>query len=201
VSPHGLLRIKTTKTSRWQYIVSFPNYSFLYSLDGAPFPLGGDNFDDQVLAGGTTFVDKEYIIGSIKKSHHYSLSEHYGWIFFDLVRPDRYRIHLQLFIHLKHKGIDRVLLGKLDLDSSFDDPMPSGELGQVVFDKDADVDQVKFVITDDIKNVTNVDITAAKKASKLFPGKGIETSSYVSQQFSVISLIVGFVHQLCRIYT
>ncbi|GAA5866090.1 hypothetical protein JCM1840_003403 [Sporobolomyces johnsonii] len=60
-----------------------------------------------------------------------------GWIFVDLALPPRtpssrpYPIHLQLYLRLSTTGSARAALGRFDLDSCTDQPMPSGHCGRV----------------------------------------------------------------------
>ncbi|GAA5894932.1 hypothetical protein JCM5296_000920 [Sporobolomyces johnsonii] len=60
-----------------------------------------------------------------------------GWIFVDLALPPRtpssrpYLIHLQLYLRLSTTGSARAALGRFDLDSCTDQPMPSGHCGRV----------------------------------------------------------------------
>ncbi|KAK4697883.1 hypothetical protein P7C70_g8144, partial [Phenoliferia sp. Uapishka_3] len=61
-----------------------------------------------------------------------------GWIFFDILLPPSnprygpYRIHCQAFLRLSTSGnAPKTGLGRFDLDSSKDRPMPSGRFGRV----------------------------------------------------------------------
>lgn len=110
-----------------------------------------------------------------------------AWIYFDIVKPDKSSVHLQIYVSLTRSGIHQALLGRTDLDSTDKDPMPSGELGTVeIIGND-----IKFVVGEELSNERNVVDDRMKKGLKEIPGKGIETNSYVSTALGRASLVVG----------
>ncbi|KAI5476591.1 hypothetical protein MNV49_007478 [Pseudohyphozyma bogoriensis] len=70
--------------------------------------------------------------GGFTHNHHT-----HGWIFFDLLIPSAsshsrpYKLHCQLFLQLSSSGSALAELGRFDLDSTSEKPMPSGSFGRV----------------------------------------------------------------------
>lgn len=122
----------------------------------------------------------------------YSLQSHThdGWISFDLVRPDGRSIHLQLYLHLSRNGIKHsTSLGRLDLDSSRENPQPSGVVGRTEFDKAGD--NVVFVVTRELEDLENIVDDSTKLPSRILLGKGVEATTYVHHRGCRVNLFIG----------
>lgn len=129
-------------------------------------------------------------LGSMRKAHSLQSHTHSGWIAFDLKKPDGEAIHLQLYLHLSRKGIKHhTSLGRLDLDSTKENPQPSGKVGKTLFTKTGD--DIVYIITPDVADITNAVDDSTKEPSKLLFGKGVETTSYVHHRGCRVSLFVG----------
>ncbi|OAV87089.1 hypothetical protein PTTG_02317 [Puccinia triticina 1-1 BBBD Race 1] len=114
-----------------------------------------------------------------------------GWVYFDLIKPNGYLLHLQAFIKLSRSGtITSGLLGRFDLDSSRERPMPSGQIGTVEILPSLNL--VLFRLTHaDIQHEENtVDDTPLRPPLGL-PTKRLSTFSYVSHPQTVLSFRVG----------
>lgn len=108
----------------------------------------------------------------------------------DLVKPDGSAVHLQTYLHLSRNGIKHgTSLGRLDLDSSRDNPQPSGVVGRTEYTKTGD--SVVYVITKDVEDLKNTTDDSTKKPSKLLLGKGVETTTYVHHPHCRLNVFVG----------
>lgn len=81
----------------------------------------------------------------------------------------------------------RAEMGRVDLDSSRGEPMPSGEVGEVLLEGRT----VRLVLDERVREVGNVVDDRVKRGMREFPGKGVETSTYVSYELGRASLVIG----------
>lgn len=149
----------------------------------------GTEWDGTVPEDGFLSTEEAVQFGSIRRPKGIIHASHWGWTFFDLIKPDGYRVHFQCFIHVGSGGIEDASLGRLDLDSNINDPQQSGKLGRVEYDGKKS-DEVRFIIPEDADKLVNSAVDTTRRAI-LQPGKKIECSTYVSHPKSVLSLIVG----------
>ena len=137
-------------------------------------------------------TDDTFELGTMRGPRRLDPRSRWSWFFVDLVVGGSHarRVHLQFYIELDRKGVDKALMGRLDLDSDRDEPMDSGELGAP---EDVHVKgrEVTFTVTDALLAVANDTDDSTKKPSKLLLGKGVEASSYVSAPHGRVTLVVG----------
>ncbi|KAI5475561.1 hypothetical protein MNV49_001157 [Pseudohyphozyma bogoriensis] len=149
----------------------------------------GADFRETVPPAGTSSIDESFVLGAMRGPKPLDPRHRWGWVYFDLVRSDRKKVHLQVFVRADRKGVDLALLGRTDLDSNFDNPMSSGELGKGVWDEERR--EVVFELGEELADVENTVDDSTKKASRLLAGKGVHTATYVSDELGRASIIVG----------
>ncbi|KAA1129525.1 hypothetical protein PGTUg99_026073 [Puccinia graminis f. sp. tritici] len=115
-----------------------------------------------------------------------------GWIYFDLIKPNGYVLHLQAYVKLGRGGttISEGLLGRFDLDSSRERPMPSGLIGSVEILSSLNLVLFKLTQEEIEKEENTVDDTPLKPPIGL-PTKRLSTFSYVSHPQIILSFRVG----------
>ncbi|KAG0141502.1 hypothetical protein CROQUDRAFT_725610 [Cronartium quercuum f. sp. fusiforme G11] len=114
-----------------------------------------------------------------------------GWIYFDLIKPDGYILHMQCFVKIDRSGnVINASVGRFDLDSNRAKPMPSGLLGSTEISSARPSLVVYRLTKEELINAENqVDDSPMKP---LFtPTKGVTLSSYVSQPFVTVSFRAG----------
>ncbi|KAL8293568.1 hypothetical protein RQP46_000269 [Phenoliferia psychrophenolica] len=148
----------------------------------------GANFYGSVPPNGTvSLTDEPFKMGELRGPKHLDFRKRWGWVFLDLVHPDGTTVHLQVFLKISRKGVEAASIGRTDLDATVDVPMPSGELGKGTVEGTV----VTLVVDESFKDIKNVVDDSTKKGKKEFPGKGVETSSYISHKLARASLLVG----------
>lgn len=115
------------------------------------------------------------------------LRNRFGWIFVDLVKDKTTRVHLQLFLHTNHNGIVNASMGLLDLASTKDNPMPSGECGTVKIEGHHITYTVDESATRMIALVKAIDLTLSQHNI----GKSVELTSYVSHDLVRATVCAG----------
>ncbi|EGG08428.1 uncharacterized protein MELLADRAFT_84590 [Melampsora larici-populina 98AG31] len=115
-----------------------------------------------------------------------------GWIYFDIMKPDGYVLHLQCYIKLDRSGhVITALIGRFDLDSSTDKPMPSGLLGTAEVSGINPALVTYRLTTANLINAENTVDDTPFKPLIMVPTKGITLSSYVSHPFVTVSFRAG----------
>ncbi|KAH9811451.1 PLC-like phosphodiesterase [Melampsora americana] len=115
-----------------------------------------------------------------------------GWIYLDLIKPDGYVLHLQCFIKLDRSGrVITALIGRFDLDSKSDKPMPSGLLGTAEVSGVNPAFVTYHLTTAELINAENTVDDTPLKPLIMVPTKGITLSSYVSHPFVTVSFRAG----------
>lgn len=130
----------------------------------------------------------------MRKGH---LTDHFGWIFVDLIHPDETRLHLQLYLQLSRSGVKAASFGHLDLNSTSHKPMPSGELGQGTFASEQDT-EIVYNLNADLADVPNVEKDGTNVNFMDLVGKSVEASTFVGAPFSIIPIIIGSVRRSLR---
>lgn len=146
----------------------------------------GTNFHSSVPPSSTLSTSPLFSLGSMRGPRRFDPRERWGWIYFDVVRADR-RIHLQAFLRLDRRGVVRASMGRVDLESSREEPMPSGEVGEVVVEGRT----VRFVVDERVGDGRNRGWEEGERGRGEFAGKGVETSTYVSCEMGRASVVVG----------
>lgn len=136
----------------------------------------GTDFHSSVPPNGTVSTAATFHLGDIRGPKHLDPRQRWGWLFFDLVKADQTKIHLQAFIKVSRKGVTEALLGRTDLDANVKAPMSSGTVGEGVVEGQT----VTFAVGEDLRTLENVVDDSTKAGIKDIPGKGIDTASYVS---------------------
>ncbi|PLW23812.1 hypothetical protein PCASD_10652 [Puccinia coronata f. sp. avenae] len=114
-----------------------------------------------------------------------------GWIYFDVIKPNGYVLHLQAFVKFGRKGnVTSGLLGRFDLDSSREKPMPSGEMGSVEVLTSLNLVLFKLTHADIHTQENTVDDTPLRPPLGL-PTKRVSTFSFVSHPNALLSLRVA----------
>lgn len=149
----------------------------------------GSDFNSSVPANGTTSSDQIFVVGVIRGPKHLDPRKRWGWIYVDLVKMDRSKVHLQVFVKLDRKGVEEAWVGRTDLDSTESKPMPSGSLGKGSVSEEEKT--ITFEVTEDIAAAGNIIDDSTKKASRILMGKGVATVTYVSIELGRASLYVG----------
>ncbi|KAK4699903.1 hypothetical protein P7C70_g6353, partial [Phenoliferia sp. Uapishka_3] len=147
----------------------------------------GSNFYNTVPQNGTFSLEQHFEIGELRGPKHLDPRPRWGWIFFDLVHADGKKVHLQVFVKVSRNGVQEAVLGRTDLDSSSDNPMPSGEVGKGAIKGNT----ITFSVDESLKDIENTVDDSTKEGIGRFTGKGIETSSYVSSELARASVVVG----------
>ncbi|GAA95267.1 uncharacterized protein L969DRAFT_44743 [Mixia osmundae IAM 14324] len=158
-------------------------------------PYQGYAFDGTVPKTGTRYDEQDISLGSIRQNHAgvkavVASHPHFGWVYFDLIKGDSSRLHLQAYLKLDRNGIVEASVGYLDVDSQDEKPQPSGELARGTF-TDKDATEVQLVLTREIADKVNQVNDETHEASKIELGKGLEVSTYVSHLAGRVTILAG----------
>ncbi|POW21093.1 hypothetical protein PSHT_02857 [Puccinia striiformis] len=198
-----ILENHTTSTIRIvQWPTKFKKLSHLTTSSYHLSPYRGTCFNPQSIPPIMKEInDRSFTIGEIDKptglfesSTMRSSNSRVGWIYFDLIKPDGYILHLQIYVKLTRNNgaISSALLGRFDLDSSPENPMPSGFIGDQIEITGSSTDLICFKIHEfDIQGKENtVDDTPLKPPLGV-PTKRLSTFSFVSHPLIILSFRVG----------
>ncbi|MBW0466480.1 hypothetical protein O181_006195 [Austropuccinia psidii MF-1] len=172
----------------------------------------GSCFDEASIPKVTEILTKRVVqIASIDrsrlaKSKIKPTKPRIGWVYFDLLKPCGYVLHLQCFVKLNGRSgeVMQALIGRFDLDSCRQRPMPSGLIASANISKSSDSyfsdeincgtggDIISFVLNlQDVEHEENlVDDTPLKPTFGLAT-KRLTFYSYVSHPKVILSFRAG----------
>lgn len=141
---------------------------------------------------------KDFILASTKRRDLLNRrTPRAGWVYFDLIQPSGYLLHLQVFVALAPPAssstcdqIVAAVLGRFDLDSTTRRPMPSGQFSLGRTDA-ARPGVVTFVLEEELTRERNNVDDSTKKPLPILPRKGLVATSFASHPRVCISLLAG----------
>ncbi|KAI8454583.1 PLC-like phosphodiesterase, partial [Phakopsora pachyrhizi] len=115
-----------------------------------------------------------------------------GWIYFDVLKSDGYVLHLQGFVKLDRSGqVSEASLGRFDLDSSRQRPMPSGVIGSVNVTNTVPCMVSLNLTLEDLVPIENSVNDTPLRPPIVLPTKGLSLFSYVSHPDVIVSFRAG----------
>jgi hypothetical protein len=103
------------------------------SLSVASIPSRGSDWGESTMQPNESIQagSNSVLVGSIGEPG-YTETNHWGWLYFTVANVNGgLSFPMQIYIHVTHTAVDKVLVGPFDSGSSESNPMPGGTFGNV----------------------------------------------------------------------